>query len=84
MLWRLAEVWGLLISFQSEGVGRSGYFAENKYNDQISGFQGFSLSGRWLYKVINDDYMTLHVGLGLRYSRINTGRVVDDDAFKLK
>ena len=26
--------------------------------------------------------MTLHVGLGLRYSRINTGRVVDDDAFK--
>lgn len=59
-----------------------GIFAENKYNDQISGFQGFSLSGRWLYKVINDDYMTLHVGLGLRYSRINTGRVVDDDAFK--
>ena len=68
--------------FNQKVLADQGIFAENKYNDQISGFQGFSLSGRWLYKVINDDYMTLHVGLGLRYSRINTGRVVDDDAFK--
>ena len=68
--------------FNQKVLADQGVFAENKYNDQISGFQGFSLSGRWLYKVINDDYMTLHVGLGLRYSRINTGRVVDDDAFK--
>ena len=59
-----------------------GIFAENKYNDQISGFQGLSLSGRWLYKIFNDDYMTLHVGLGLRYARINSGTVVGDDAFK--
>lgn len=59
-----------------------GIFAENKYNDQIGGFQGVSLSGRWLYKILNDDYMTLHIGLGLRYARHNTGRAIDSDVFR--
>ncbi len=55
-----------------------GIFAENKYNDQISGFQGISLGGRWLYKPINNEYMTLHFGTSFRYGRINTGKVVDN------
>lgn len=59
-----------------------GIFAENKYNDQIGGFQGASISGRWLYKVMNDDYMTLHLGIGVRYARHNTGRAEDADVFK--
>lgn len=59
-----------------------GIFAENKYNDQIGGFQGASISGRWLYKVMNDDYMTLHLGIGVRYARHNTGRPEDADVFK--
>ena len=58
-----------------------GVFAENKYNDQISGFQGVSLSGRWLYKPINNEFMTLHVGASLRYGRINTGEV-ENNVFK--
>lgn len=41
-----AEVWGLLYKFFNQKVlADQGIFAENKYNDQISGFQGFSLSG---------------------------------------
>lgn len=55
-----------------------GVFAENKYNDQISGFQGVSLSGRWLYKPVNNDYVTMHVGASFRYGRINTGEVVNN------
>ena len=55
-----------------------GLFAENKYNDQISGFQGVSLSGRWLYKPLNNEFITLHVGASFRYSRINTGEVVNN------
>lgn len=55
-----------------------GLFAENKYNDQISGFQGVSLSGRWLYKPLNNEFITLHVGASFRYGRINTGEVVNN------
>ncbi len=55
-----------------------GIFAENKYNDQISGFQGVSLSGRWLYKPINDEDVTLHIGATFHYARTNTGEVVDN------
>ena len=58
-----------------------GIFAENKYNDQLSGFQGVSLSGRWLYKPINDEFVTLHVGASFRYGRINTGEV-ENNIFK--
>lgn len=59
-----------------------GVFAENKYNDQLAGFQGFSLSGRWLYKPINDDAMTIHIGGALRYGQINTGKPIANDAFQ--
>lgn len=55
-----------------------GLFAENKYNDQISGFQGVSLSGRWLYKPLNNEFITLHVGASFRYGRVNTGEVVNN------
>lgn len=55
-----------------------GVFAENKYNDQIAGFQGVSLSGRWLYKPINDEDITLHVGATFHYARTNTGEVVNN------
>ncbi|WP_287827401.1 porin [Bacteroides sp.] len=54
-----------------------GVFAENKYNDQIKGFQGVSVSGRWLFKAINNEDHTFHVGLGARYARMNTGELED-------
>lgn len=54
-----------------------GIFAENKYNDQISGFQGVSASGRWLFRPITSDHQTLHVGISARYSDISTGEIAD-------
>lgn len=59
-----------------------GVFAENKYNNQASGFQGASVSARWLYKLENEENFTFHVGIGARYTRHNTGTVIDNDAFK--
>lgn len=59
-----------------------GFFSENKYNDQLSGFQGISLSGRWLYRPVNNEDVTLHVGASLRYGHINTGTPVGGDAFR--
>lgn len=52
-----------------------GVFAENKYNDQIKGFQGVSVSGRWLVRPLNNEDNTLHFGVGARYSRLNTGEL---------
>ena len=58
-----------------------GVFAENKYNDQIKGFQGVSVSGRWLVRPINNNERTFHLGVAGRYSRLNTG-VLEDGQLK--
>ncbi|MBK5720530.1 hypothetical protein JGH11_06565 [Dysgonomonas sp. Marseille-P4677] len=54
-----------------------GVFAENKYNDQLSGFQGVSVSGRWLVRPVSTDNQTLHVGFSARYADVHTGEMVD-------
>lgn len=59
-----------------------GVFAENKYNDQISGFQGVSVGGRWLYRPVNDESKTLHVGATFRFANISTGEVIDGNVLK--
>lgn len=53
-----------------------GAFAENEYNDQPAGFQGLSIGGRWLYRPVNDEQNTLHVGLTFHYSHPMTGEEV--------
>lgn len=55
-----------------------GVFAENKYNDQIDGYQGVTFGGRWLYRPVNTDDNTFHVGATFRYARINTGEESDN------
>ena len=50
-----------------------GVFAENLYNDQIDGFQGVTVSGRWLYSPIKNGDETFHVGLNARYANICSG-----------
>ncbi len=50
-----------------------GVFTENKYNDQEAGSQGLSVTGRWVAKLINNQSNLLHIGLGARYARMNTG-----------
>ncbi|MBP3548573.1 MAG: hypothetical protein J6J64_07850 [Alistipes sp.] len=52
-----------------------GIYAENLYNDQIAGFQGATISGRWLYLPINTETNTLHIGVGARYAKLKTGTV---------
>jgi len=52
-----------------------GVFAENKYNDQIAGFQGVGVSGRWLFRPISRKHHTLHIGASVRYADINTGEM---------
>ncbi|KAA6334482.1 hypothetical protein EZS27_017207 [termite gut metagenome] len=54
---------------------QQGLFAENRYNDQPAGFQGGSLSGRWLFRPIHGEDQILHIGLSARYAWLNTGHV---------
>lgn len=54
-----------------------GVFSENKYNDQISGSQGVSVSGRWLVRPISEENQTLHIGGSVRYADLNTGEMID-------
>lgn len=55
-----------------------GVFAENKYNDQLSGFQGASVGGRWVYRPLHTDGQILHIGVSARFAQLNTGEMVDD------
>ena len=50
-----------------------GVFAQFKYNEQEEGNQGVSVSGRWLYKPINEMHSTLQVGISARYQHFSGG-----------
>lgn len=50
-----------------------GIFAENLYNDQLAGFQGVTLGGRWLYRPINSENNAFHFGINARYAKITSG-----------
>ncbi|MDR3367241.1 MAG: hypothetical protein LBO71_09805 [Prevotellaceae bacterium] len=52
-----------------------GIFAENRYNNQAAGHQGFTLAGRWVCKILNSDNLTLHAGAAVRYAKMSTGWV---------
>ncbi len=54
-----------------------GVFAENEYNDQLDGFQGFGLSGRWLVKPVSTSDLVLHAGASFRYATIESGDYVN-------
>lgn len=65
---------GVTYKYVSDNLfANQGIFAENLYNNQAAGYQGFTLGGRWLYLPINEKNETLHVGLSARYAKINTG-----------
>lgn len=59
-----------------------GIFAQLKYNEQKEGYQGLSLSGRWLWKPVNNENMTIQLGSGLRYERINGGELYQAGVYK--
>lgn len=66
------------IFYNKHFLAYQGVFAENKYNDQISGYQGPTFGGRWVWRPINETGQTLHVGTAFRYARINTGVKTND------
>lgn len=69
---------GLSYIFYNKAVLlNQGVFAENKYNDQISGFQGLTVGGRWIWKPINTGSEALHIGATFRHAKISTGVKVD-------
>jgi len=59
-----------------------GLFAENLYNDQANGPQGFTAGGRWLYIPIDDTAQSLHVGAAARYAYTSTGERQEDGEIK--
>ena len=68
--------------FNQHFFADQGVFAQLKYNDQKEGYQGLSLSGRWLWKPVNDKHVTFQFGTGARYQRINGGKVVQEGVYK--
>ena len=66
------------IFYNKHVLVNQGVFAENKYNDQISGFQGVTIGGRWVWKPINENGQTFHVGATFRRAELRTGVKYDD------
>lgn len=54
-----------------------GVFSEKEYNNQEAGNQGAAVSGRWLFKPVNNKGLTIHVGATARYGSMHTGKLVD-------
>ena len=63
------------IFYNDHFFANQGVFAENKYNDQPAGYQGMSFGGRWVWRPINNEDRTFHVGAAFRYANIATGTV---------
>lgn len=55
-----------------------GVFTENAYNKQVAGFNGVTVSGRWLYVPFNNEDMTFHIGANARFSHLGGGEVYND------
>lgn len=54
-----------------------GVFTEDQYNKISAGFNGITVSGRWLYRDINKDFTkAFHVGVSARYAHLGGGEEV--------
>lgn len=74
---------GFSYKFYNQHVfANQGAFAENLYNDQANGPQGFTLGGRWLYKPFNSNEQSMHIGAALRFANTNTGERQEDGEIK--
>ena len=66
------------IFYNTHFLANQGIFAENLYNDQLAGFQGITFGGRWLWRPINNDDNTFHIGATFRYANIATGEIYNN------
>ncbi len=53
-----------------------GVFTENPYNKLDAGYNGLTLSGRWLYRQANEANDAFHVGVSARYAHLGGGEEV--------
>lgn len=70
------------IFYNDHFFANQGVFAENKYNNQIDGYQGVSFGGRWIWRPVNNDDATFHVGATFRYANIATGEAQGGNVLK--
>ena len=67
---------GITYKFNSNHfMAYQGVFTENQYNKIDAGFNGITVAGRYLFRPINDDYQTLHVGVSARWAHLGGGEV---------
>lgn len=52
-----------------------GVFTENQYNKISAGFNGVTVSGRYLVRPLIDENQTLHIGAGIRFAHLGGGEV---------
>lgn len=50
-----------------------GVFSENQYNKEKAGYNGVTVSGRWIVRPIKDENQTLHIGVNARFAHIGGG-----------
>jgi phosphate-selective porin OprO/OprP len=55
-----------------------GVFSENAYNKQEAGYNGIAVSGRWLYRPVNDANETFHIGAKARFGHLGGGEVYNN------
>jgi len=59
--------------FANQGIG-----TDHAYNNIEAGFNGISVSGRWLYRPINNADQTFHVGVNARFAHRGGGEVTNN------
>lgn len=74
----LAPARALGVTFKHAGdqfYAETGAYAENLYNRQPEGDQGYSVTGRFLYRPIQSEDLSMHFGLMGRYNKIGIGHI---------
>lgn len=70
---------GITYKFQNPTwFANQGISTDHAYNEEKAGFDGISVSGRWLYRPINNSDRTLHVGVNARFAHRGGGEVVNN------
>ena len=73
---------GITYKFENKNwYAAQGIFTEDQYNSQEAGFNGVTVAGRWLWRPINENNETFHIGLNARYAKLGGG-VVEKNVLK--
>ncbi len=59
--------------FANQGIS-----TDHTYNNQIAGFDGVAVSGRWLVRPLNTEDQTFHIGVNARFAHRGGGEVTNN------